>query len=312
MLKKRKQIPILIISLKGSKRIKFLKNRLNKLKLKFKIIEGINGRKLNKEKKLDKYFKKKIIRKKTGRDMSASEIGAAASHLKAYKYIVKKKIQRAVIFEDDAFPSLKFSNWIKNTTFNEPNSILSFFAYPSGHLNKNNIKKYLLNKIKVHIAKTHIYSNSCYMLNNQTAKKILKITEGKVIGYADWGFNTLTDEIKLYLTLPFIVLINDRGFSDLGDDRNKILNKSKSVLNKLIPDQLLYFPKILYYILFIPFILGKYKDFQFYYEHFFIKNYFKFKNLFIQNEIDLVKTSYNRKFFIEDLRKEFDKRSKLL
>ena len=312
MLKKQKQIPILIISLRGSKRIKFLKNRLKKLKLTFKIIEGINGRVLNKEKKLNKYFKKEIIRKKTGRDMSPSEIGAAASHLKVYKYIVKKKIQRAVIFEDDAFPSLKFNTWIKNTTFNQPNSILSFFAYPSGHLNKNNIKKYSQNNIKVHIAKTHIYSNSCYMLNNQTAKKILKITKGKVIGYADWGFNTLTDEIKLYLTLPFIVLINDRGFSDLAHERNKILNKSKNLFNQFLSADILYLPKILYYIFFIPFILGKFKDLQFYLEHYFFKNYFKFKNLFFKTEIDLVKISYDRNFFIEDLKKEFDIRKKLL
>ena len=72
--------------------------------------------------------------------MSPSEIGAAASHIKAYKFIVKNKIQRAVIFEDDAFPSIHFKNWIKNTTFNEPNAILSFFAYPSGYLNKKKLK----------------------------------------------------------------------------------------------------------------------------------------------------------------------------
>ena len=37
--------------------------------------------------------------------MSPSEIGAAASHLKTYNFIVKNKINQAIILEDDAYPS---------------------------------------------------------------------------------------------------------------------------------------------------------------------------------------------------------------
>ena len=37
--------------------------------------------------------------------MSPSEIGAAASHLKAYTYISKNKIDQAIILEDDAYLS---------------------------------------------------------------------------------------------------------------------------------------------------------------------------------------------------------------
>lgn len=311
MSKKINKILILIITLKKSKRIKFLIKRLKKLNLKFKIIDGIHGKELDKKNKLDKYFDKNLIRKKIGREMSPSEIGAAASHIKAYKFIAKNKVPRAVIFEDDAFPSIHFKNWIKNTSFNEPNAILSFFAYPSGYLNKNKIKKFDNNDISVFLSKTHIYSSSCYLINNQTAKKILKVTKEKVINYPDWGFNTIKDKIRLFVTMPFLVVISDRGISNLSSDRNKILLKSNNIFTKLNSKSLLFFPKIFYYLFFIPFILRKYQDLPFYIEHYFIKNYFRLKNIFFNSEIDLYKVSYNRNHYVKDLRKEFDKAKKL-
>ena len=311
MYKKLNKITILIISLKKSKRIKFLIRRLKKLNLKYKIIDGINGKELDKENRLNKYFEKDVIKKKIGRKMSPSEIGAAASHIKAYKFIVKNKIQRAVIFEDDAFPSIHFKNWIKNTSFNEPNAILSFFAYPSGYLNKNKISKYDNNKISVFLSKTHIYSNSCYLINNQTAKKILKVTKGKVINYADWSFSKIKDKISLFVTVPFLVVMSDRGISNLSSDRNKILIKSNNIFKKLNSKKFLFLPKIFYYLFFIPFIFRKYQDLTFYLEHYFIKNYFRLKNIFFDSEIDLYKVSYNRNYYVKDLRREFDRAKKL-
>ena len=311
MSKKLNQITILIISLKKSKRIKFLIRRLKKLNLKYKIIDGINGKELEKKNKLYKYFSRDIIRKKIGRDMSPSEIGAAASHLKAYKFIVSNKIQRAVIFEDDAFPSIQFKSWIENTSFNRTDAILSFFAYPSGYLNKNKIKKFDNNNISVFLSKTHIYSSSCYLINSQTAKKILKVTKGKVINYADWGFNTIKDKISLFVTMPFLVVMSDRGISNLSSERNKILLKSNKFFKNLNSKKILFFPKIFYYLFFIPYIFRKYQDFAFYMEHYFIKNYFRLKNIFFDSEIDLYKVSYNRNYYVKDLRKEFDKAKKL-
>ena len=64
MSKKLNKITILIISLKKSKRIKFLVRRLKELNLKYKIIDGINGKELDKENKLYKYFNKNLIKKK--------------------------------------------------------------------------------------------------------------------------------------------------------------------------------------------------------------------------------------------------------
>jgi hypothetical protein len=54
-----KKIKVLIISLKNSKRLPYLKKKLNNLKIKFKIIGGINGNYYHKKKNYIKFQMKK-------------------------------------------------------------------------------------------------------------------------------------------------------------------------------------------------------------------------------------------------------------
>lgn len=307
-----KKIKVLIIALKNSKRLPYLKKKLNKLKIKFKIIEGINGNYYYGEKKLDKISNEKKIYKTIGRTMSPSEIGAAASHIKAYKFIVKNKIDQAIIFEDDAMPSNILKEWINNNYQLENNEILSFFAYPSGFLEKKPFKKILNNKINLHYAKTHIYSNSCYQINNYTCKKILSITKGKVIGLADWPFNTSVHSIKLIVTLPFLTVINDRGLSNLSASRNKILGKKNVLIKKFIPELISPIVELLYYFFYIPYLFGKYKNLQFYKEHFYKKKIELIKNYFFESNLNLYEMSYKTQFYIDDLKKDFRKVLKFL
>ena len=131
------EIIVYIISLKNSKRVKKLKARLKKNKIKFKIVEGVNGNNFFKNNRLNKISNEKKIIYNVGRKMSPSEIGAAASHLKIYEYVVKNKIAQAIIMEDDAFPSIKLKEWITENISAKKNEILSFYAYPSGHIDKN-------------------------------------------------------------------------------------------------------------------------------------------------------------------------------
>jgi|694.fasta_scaffold94095_2 GR25 family glycosyltransferase involved in LPS biosynthesis len=307
-----KKIRVLIISLKNSKRLPYLKKKLNNLKIKFKIIDGINGNYYHKKKRLDKISDEKIIFKTIGRRMSPSEIGAAASHIKAYKFIVKNNIDQAIIFEDDAIPSGILREWINNDHKLENNEILSFFAYPSGFLEKKPFKKILNNKISLHYSKTHIYSNSCYQINNYTCKKILSITKGKVIGLADWPFNTSIHSIKLIVTLPFLTVINDRGISNLSASRNKILGEKNILIKKLIPKSIFIIIELLYYIFFIPCFFGKYKNLQFYKEHFYKKKIELIKNYFFKSSLNLYEMSYKTQFYIDDLKEDFRKVLKFL
>ena len=133
------ELNVYIISLKHSKRVKKLKAKLKKSKIKFKIIQGVfDGNNLFKNGKLNKIVDEKILYN-VGRKMSPSEIGAAASHLKIYQYVVKNRLSQAIIMEDDAFPSSRMKEWIKKISAKN-NEIISFYAYPSGHIEKNIIE----------------------------------------------------------------------------------------------------------------------------------------------------------------------------
>ena len=299
----KQDIKVFVISLKNSKRFYRLEKRLKKLKIKFKIINGINGLEFYKKRKLNKISDEEKIINQIGRKMSPSEIGAAASHLKTYNFIVKNKINQAIILEDDAYPSKKLSEWIKKSIKTGNNEITSFYAYPSGFIEKKS-KRTVLKNIGIHNSKTHLFNSACYTINNFTAKRILKITNGKVIGYPDWPFNTITDQIQLSVTIPFMAIINDRGISHLLHSRNKMLVSKFDRLKKLIPKPLFEILSIIFYLFFIPYIFRKYRNFNFYLEQFFLKNLYSLINNFFKIYHDQRKIFFNKKFYLYDLVKE--------
>jgi len=298
---------ILIISLKNSKRVKFLKKRLKDIKINFNVLNGINGNLLKKNKKLKLICNFKNIKKNIGRTMSPSEIGAAASHLKAYKYIIKNNISNAIIMEDDAYPSNLLKKWVLSSkTKFAGYGIVSFYAYPSGFLFKRPESTPLKN-IFIYKSASHLFNNSCYQINKMTCEKILSLTKGLVNGYPDWPFNVKKDKIPLYVTIPYLTIINDRGSSNLKNDRDKILEKQSPKIKKIIPKFLIPFFSFLYYFFFIPYLNGNYANFRNYYEHHFEKRYILLKNFFFSNYIDQKKNFYLKKNYPKDLRNFIDK-----
>jgi len=296
-----KKTKILIISLKNSKRVIFLKKRLKEINLHYKIIDAVNGKEFHKRKRLHLIYNKNQTIKNIDRELSPPEIGTAASHIKAYKYIIKNKIQQAIIMEDDAYPSKLLNKWIDNNIIVNNNEILSFYAYASGVLEREPFMKVLQTSIGLHYSKTHLYNNSCYQINNYTCKKIIFVTKGKVVGYPDWPFSFVKDKIKFIVTIPFLAIINDRGISYLNNARNKILGK-KNLIKKIIPESFLFYFRILYYLSFLPFIFKKYKNINFYYEHFFQKNFFYFLNIFSNKYLNMTKIYYLKNFYTSDLK----------
>ena len=296
----RQKIQVFIISLPHSKRVKKLIQKLRSLRIKYKIIRGVDGKKLNK-KKLGHFYNQIRTKFNIDRSLSASEIGAAASHIKTYKHIIKKGIQQAIIMEDDVLPSTQLKKWITDNIEITDYKLISFFSWPSnGFLSKNKIL--ILKKFKIYTSKTHLFSSGCYQINNKTCKKIIKETGGKVVGYPDWPFLISKTKITLTLCLPFLVMVNDEGISYLKDDLKKKIknNPIKKIFNENIIDIL----RTPYYLLFIPFITGKYKNLDHYFEHFFIKNFLKIKNLIFNSEISVEDKFYQKNNYPKDIRKK--------
>jgi glycosyl transferase family 25 len=303
-----KKIFVLVITLNNNKRFSVLKKRLKKLNINYKIIIGINGN-LIEENELNLIYNKNKTEKFIGRALARSEIGCAASHLKAYKYVIKNKIDQAIIMEDDCYPSYNLYKWIKNKNYVNNNQILNFFGYPNGYLVKTPYKKILKEKIDLHLAKTHIFGAACYQINNYTCKKILKLTKNKVIGIPDWPFLISKDKINIMNTLPFLAIIDDQNISYLSHQRGKILQKNKilELIKKLLNEKLLFIFRAFYYLSSFFFYINKKMNKKFYYEHFFYKYLIGIQNIFFNNYINLKKIFYQKKYYSYDLHKVLEK-----
>lgn len=293
-----KKTDVLIISLKGSKRQKIIKKNLDKLKINYKIINAIDGAKSFKDKKkLREIYDENFFYQNTGaKRLSAAEIGAAASHIKCYKYIIKNKIKNCIIMEDDCYSSILLKKWIKKK-INIKNSIICFHAYGSGYLEKKKLISKLEKKISIHRAKTHIFSSLCYQINNSVCKKIISITKGKVTGYPDWPVNFQKERIKIFLTLPFISRPNDQGYSYLEKGRQK--NSNNNFLKKF--DKIYEFLSFFYYFFFVPFLFRKYKNLNFYNEYFFLKKLFFLDNLITNKYLSLKKINLKKDCYARDI-----------
>jgi len=296
------KIPVFIIALKNSKRINILKKRFKEVNIKFKIIYGINGNLFLKKKKLHLIYEKHLTIKNIDRELSAPEIGAAASHLKVYGYLIKKKIKQAIIAEDDVYPSKLLFEYIKNNFKVKNNQIISFYSSPSSSfLHKKVYKKILNNKVDIYKFATHAFNCSCYQINVHTCKEIVNLTNNKVSGLPDWPFLTFKNKIKLLTTLPFLSLTNDYGFSYLEKDRKKLL-KSSHIIKKLFNKKLISYLRIPYYLSYIPYCI-KYKNLEYYYEHYSKKYLVKLKNIFSHLYIDINKIHFDENYYAEDLKK---------
>tara|TARA_B110000977_G_C11054429_1_gene483549 strand:- start:190 stop:1131 length:942 start_codon:yes stop_codon:yes gene_type:complete len=300
------KIKIFIISLKKQGRIDKLKKIMKNLKLNFIIIKAIDGKKIEKEKTLGKFYDSRKTFLNIGRHLTAPEIGCAASHIKIYKYIVKKNIQQAIIMEDDAIPSKKIVDWLRKNIKADNDQIINFYSYQKGLLNKIPTKAFY-NLTNIYSARTHLSGTAFYQINNFTCKKILKITGGKVISFADWPFNTIKHKINISVTLPFLGFIDDRGKSGLASGRNLVLKEQLHYIKNIFTPVILEFLRYPYYLLWFPFIFRKYKNFYFYFEHFFHKRLFQLLNIFTKEYHDLQKIFYDKNYYPRDLKKYVNK-----
>jgi GR25 family glycosyltransferase involved in LPS biosynthesis len=301
----RSKIKVFILSLKNNNRLIKIKKRLKILSLNYKILYGIDGNNKRNHKKLLSIYNKNSSIDFIGRNLAFPEIAASYLHLKAYKLIVKKKISTAIIIEDDVYPSKMLGKWINNNIKIHDNFILSFYAYPSlGFIFKQPYKKNILktkkNKINIHVAKTHLMNGSCYQINYNTCKNILRLTKGKVCGFSDWPFSLYKNKIKLAVTLPYLnTFIKNK--SNTMDAREKMTTNIFNFKNKL-PILIQNILKTFYYLSFIPHFFGRYKNFNFYYEHFFFKYLQYLNNIFQLKYYNVIKIYYIKKFYFSDLR----------
>lgn len=296
------KIKVIIITLKKNNRINILKKRLKEINVNYKILKSIDGKLYKKNNKLDFIYDKQKTLGNIGRDLSDPEIGCAASHLKAYSYIIRSRIQQAIIMEDDAVPSKFLYQWIKSNIKVENNKILNFFCYPYGFIEKKSHKAFFNNSIKLHNVVGHTFGAACYQINNYTCKKIISLTQNKVTGYPDWPFSVTLHKINLSVTLPLLACVNDEGWSHLRKEREKKL-KNNEFIKKILPSKIFNILRVLYYLSYFPYLTSKYPNKHFYYDYYVQIIITKFKNFFSNKYLQLEKIYYNKNYYFNDIKK---------
>jgi len=285
------QIPIFILTYRGSKREPLIKKKLDNLDLKYKLIYGLNA-KINKNKKiLNSYYdsnrSKKIFKKK----LNLYDMACSFGHMKIYKYIAKKKIKCAIIMEDDCSPKPSLAQWVYlKKKYIENLDYIQFYSN-SGLI----YKKIFINiddKFFIHKAFSHLPLTTCYQINLKACKYLLNYYKNSIFQTSDFPGDYMLKNIKQYFVLPQIASIDERHL--------------QTSTNRKIWDSINYFAKIKnilpFYnffnsaitILHIPYLLFFYKKYPYnYYKKYFLllkcnifKNYFMRKYININSLIN--------------------------
>lgn len=305
-------IPIIVLTLKNSIREKKITNRLKLLKLNYKIIYGVDGRNKKEKIYLDSRYNKFKSELSTQRELSYEDIACSYGHLKIYQYIVKKKIETAIIMEDDCFPSKYFRNWLLiDKILLRKYDIIQFTA-PRGFIYKKNTTL-LNNQFNLHQARTKLPTTSCYQINIKACKYILKISNKKVCGVADWPINFLDLKIKQFFVLPIIASVR---YDHIKSSLNKSLQLQ--ILRRLNIKKYIPLYNIIvgfYYLFHFPYFLRFFNNYKYYQEEFLRVYITMFKNFFFKNFINLEKIYFNENLYFPDLRnnvKKLKKNSEIL
>ena len=244
-----------------STRLIFLKKRLKKLKINnYKIFFGNPGNTCGQRKIVYSRYNRKKVKSFIGRNMTFNEIGAEYTTIKVYNYIVKNKIQNAIIMHDDVYPSNLLKKWIESKIYLSGLRIIGFFCAPNGFLRKIPEYKYTIDRtVSLHEAKTHIYISQCMQINYDFCKYYLSIVKNKICGQNDFAFNFKKKGIRIFQTIPYLAYPDDKGVSYLRDERHKAetpffsIKFKKRISKYSFVRRLLNLLRIFFYLSYIPY-----------------------------------------------------------
>lgn len=172
--------PIFVISLKHSQRREVIKTRLDGLGLNFEFFDAVYGKDLTEEEiaKIDfNFYPKKYNARKA---LTLGEIGYAMSHILLYEYMVKHKIEQAIILEDDAIVSLYFKQILIDVLNKVPSRReIIFFDHGKAKVYpfmRNLSERYRLARYRVPSknSKRSIIRTTAYLITLEGAQKLLK------------------------------------------------------------------------------------------------------------------------------------------
>jgi len=298
---------LFILSMKGSPRLIFLKNRLKKLGIKnYKVFYGTNINIKDRKKFIYPHYNKKIAEDYIGRPMTINEIDCELTAIKVYKYIIKKKIKNAIVMHDDVYPSKQFKKWIDRKFFFTGLKIIGFFCAPPGFLEKKNksVKIFKDMEISLHLAKTHIFNGWCMQINYDFCKYYIGITRGVVRGLNDFAFNFKKANISVFQTIPFLVYPDDKGVSYIRNERTNVEKPliPNFIKKNIIIKKILIILRTIYFTTYIGYYFKK-CSLDYYKEYYFDKYKIYLINFFLRIYININKIYNEEKNYPKEFKK---------
>jgi glycosyl transferase family 25 len=298
------KINVFVLTIKNSSREYLIKQRLNFLKISYKIFYAIDGRNPDNFKILLKKYNRNKCLNELGRDMTYTEISNAEGHLRIYQYIINNNIMNAVIMEDDCYPSKLLRDWLKLDYFFRSNEYDIIQIHHSSGLVYKNSLKLIPKNFFLYKACFALPYTTCYQITKNACKYIIKKNK-KISRLVDWPINFCDNEIKQYVVLPYIVSLRSDHISTsyqknlwIKHDKLKNIKKYKLFYN---------FISAIFYLSHLPFLFRICKNYSYYKEAFLLKKIFYIKNLFSNNFINLETSRKNFFFYPSDLRKNAKK-----
>ena len=177
-------IPTFIINLKDCvEKRRHISELCQRYNLKTEFVDAVYGKKLTEE-ELAKIYRKDLALKRLKRELSKGEIGCALSHKKIYQHIVDKKIELALILEDDVFfrenPQIFLKELIKERVkFPAKWEIILLGHHSGSRLDNNTIPsiwscKKLKNGYCLGRTSSLAYGTYGYLINQRGARRMLK------------------------------------------------------------------------------------------------------------------------------------------
>ena len=280
------QIPIFILTYRGSEREPLIKKKLDNLNLKYKLIYGSNAKVEKNRKVLNSYYdinrSKRIFKK----ELNLYDIACSFGHMKIYKYITKKKIKCAIIMEDDCCPKASFAQWA-----NLKKKYIESFDYIQFYSNSGLIYKKTFmnidNKFFIHKAFSHLPLTTCYQINFKACKYLLNYYANSIFQTSDFPGSYMLKEIKQYFVLPLIASIDEKH---LETSTNRKIWDSVNYYDKIKNILPFYnFFNSVITILHIPYLLFFYKKYpySYYKKYFLLLKWNIFKNYFLRKYINI-------------------------
>lgn len=299
-----KQItPVFLLTIKNSKRERLIKNKLNSLKIRYKVFYAINGHDTKNSKILNRFYDSRKCLNEIGRDMKLTEISNAEGHLRIYKYIVQKNIANAVIMEDDCYPSKILIDWLNlSKIFNKKNFDIIQLYHSFGLVCRNS--QIIISKFSIFKSCSVLPYTTCYQISKKACKYILKKNK-KISRLVDWPINFHEKKIFQYAALPYLVSLT---YNHAETSYQKNLWQNFSILKKIkkfIPFYALF--TAFYFFSHFSYFFGFCRNYIYFKEKYLWNKICYIKSIFSINYLNLEATLKNRSYYPKDLIKNAKK-----